>query len=159
MMNVLLIWIGEFEPLSEYRNACIKRVLQIYPRANFKVITKLETFYGMETIHPDTFPVGVDSKDFLSYSDYARLKYLSENEDTLYIDSDTWCEKPFDFGDRMGSAFFEAIWSGKETQVIKRVLEKAEGRLISNLGSDLGEQGENLFDYFTHGNRYKRDIA
>jgi len=155
-MNVLLIWIGEHEPLDEWRAKCISQVKMCYPHAKFNVITKLETFFGMSTIHPETFPVGVDCKDFISYSDYARLKWLSENEDTLYIDTDTWCNKPYEFTDKMGSAFFEAIWSGKETQKIKEVSDMSEGRTLMKLGGELDKRGVNLYEYFDHRPKWAR---
>jgi hypothetical protein len=155
-MNILLIWIGEQEPLDEWRNKCVSQVKMMYPRAKFNVITKLKEFYGMNCIHPETFPVGVSTDDYISYSDYARLKWLSENEDTLYIDTDTWCVEPYKFTDKMGSAFFEAIWSGKETQKIKAVYDKAEGRTLMKLGQDLDKSGENLHKYFDHRPKWAR---
>ena len=155
-MNVLLLWIGETHPLDEWRNKCVSQVKMCYPMAKFTVITKLKEFYGMKIVHPDDYEVGVDPEDYISYSDYARLKWLSENEDTLYIDTDTWCNKPYEFTDKMGSAYFEAIWSGKETHKIKEVADMAEGRTLMKLGKELDARGENLHKYFDHRPKWAR---
>ena len=104
---------GVIEPLYDWRVMCIRRAKEIYPDAEFTVISQMKNFYGMKIIKPENYDVGVSPDRPIEYSDHARLKWLSENENTLYLDSDTWCKEPYKFGDNMGSAYFEAIWSGK----------------------------------------------
>lgn len=155
-MTILLIWIGDNEPLNEFRNKCITQIMAMYPGAQFKVITKHKKFFGMDLIHPDNFDIGIDYEDYLSYSDYARLKWLSENPNTLYIDTDTWPIKPYLFGDKIGSAGFEAIWSGNQGHLIEKIYNEAEGRLLSNHGAKLDALGESLHQYFEHKPRWSR---
>lgn len=146
-MNILFIWIGRKSPLYEWRTMCIRRALEIYPNANFQVITMLKSFFNMAIIDP--YDVGIDLDETMVYSDYVRLDWLSRHPNTLYLDTDTFCMKPMPLTRGMGSAGFEAIWSGHDQDKIREVFySRGEKKLLYPLAQKF--KGHNLADYFEH---------
>lgn len=160
-MNILFIWLGLRGPLYEWRIRCIRRAIEVYPLAHFQVITTLPEFFGFEIIdagiYLQTLKVyGIyDLSDHLQYSDYARLRWLSDNPNTLYMDTDTWAIKHIPITDKMGFAKFEAIWNGGDLEEILRVLAMAQGeRLLYHLANKF--DGHNLKEYCEHRPRWAR---
>ena len=90
-----------------YLMRCIQRATEVYPDAQFVAITnKPEVFpecFRFITCAEDKEELldVYDTKDdrdrinrhYIFFSDYARMHYLANNPDTLYIDTDTYCLK------------------------------------------------------------------
>jgi len=153
-MNILFIWLGKTEPLYEWRTMCIRRAKEVYPDANFKCITHMRAFFCMELINPseiDLSEYNANEDNYCGWSDYARLWYLSKHPNTLYMDTDTWCNERMPFSPECGNAGFEAIWNGTELDKMKAVLNRHNNRrLLYRLGNDLTRVGRDLNKYFKH---------
>ena len=165
-MNILYCYLGLKEPLYEWRIMCIRRTFELYPDATYHCITNFRQFFGMRRVNPERIAQETGYKHGMqkhaSFSDYARLWYLSKHPNTLYLDIDTWCEKPMPITDKMGNVYFEAIWNGTECDKIKEVYDMNNGEIyLHPLGHQLSKRGGDLSEYFTHNPdwlvRYRED--
>jgi len=157
-MQVLFIWFGLLGPLYEWRDSCIKRAMEIYPDAKFKCITTYREFYGMEVI--DAYALAEEMNKLGYYADMDRDKYLATSDEMrfwwmlhypncLYLDTDTWCEKPILRNKQPGKMSIEALWSGEDKQPFQDILDiRVKGQLFVSHRNDL--KAEDLSEYFTH---------
>jgi hypothetical protein len=155
-MNILFIWTGVTRPLYEWRIKCIRRALEVYPDANFKVITTLNEFFGMEVIDAREIldklnEYDVDIQDPIFFSDYARYYWLARNPRTLYIDTDALCTTPIPEANDIGHDDYWAIWNGDDLNGIQEVLNQHGGqRHLLHTPQLLAKVGRNLSQYFIH---------
>lgn len=155
-MDILFIWVTVGSPLYEWRLKCIRRAVEVYPGANFKVITTLKEFFGFEVI--DAYEVwqnlkifNVDITDPIWFSDYARLFWLARNPNTLYLDTDTFCISPIPVLKGIGYSNYWAIWNGQDLSGIAEVLDNNNGeQALLHTPKLLAERGKNLSQYFVH---------
>lgn len=98
------------------------RARKIYPDACFKLITdQYPPFHWIEKVE-------AYKKKFKSpqlYSDWARIKFLSENPYTLYLDTDAYCIKPIPF-EKPGNAGIWAIYNCNIVSLMKNILHQIE---------------------------------
>lgn len=167
-MNILFIWYGLIEPLYEWRNLCINRALKIYPDAHFQCITTYVDFYGMEVI--DARCVLSEMRDggyyadeksmvnnILSLSDEMRFWWLERHQNTLYLDTDTYCTKPMTATPRAGKAGIEALWSGSESKPFSDILSiRTKGDIFVRLAGKV--DAIDLTEYFKHKPLWAKDI-
>lgn len=155
-MNIIYLWFGLAGPLNVWQKMCIDRAKEIYPEANFQCITTLKEFHGMEIISAekvlsDMHKLGLygDLTSHMSTSDEMRFYWLMNNENTLYLDSDTYCTKKYDFTEKASKMKIEALWSGKEPKPFKDILEtRIKGQLFIKLHNKVN--AEDMTGYFEH---------
>lgn len=148
-MNILFIW--SYGPLDVWRDKCVKRAMKIYPKANFICITADSEFYGMATVPFEHWieKYNIPMSDMMGLSDYIRFDYLSENPDTLYLDTDTYCTKKMPFLEGIGYKSIEAIWNGKDLEGIKEIFSHHNcQQILWHLRDHM--TGTYLHDYFEH---------
>ena len=161
-MNIIFIWYGLIEPVSRWREMCLKRAVEVYPNANFSCITTLKYFYGMNIIDArkviSEMEAGGyyhDIHNFMAMSDEMRFWWLERNEYTLYMDTDTYCKTPMLPGFRAGKAGIEAIWSGRETKPFADILDMRKmGSLFVHLSGSL--EAEDMREHFEHKPRWSK---
>lgn len=140
---------------------CIERCREIYPEAKYKLITTLKDFPidGFEFINAyeyeremfnQGYPVAI--KEYMIYSDFARFDYLRKHENHLYLDIDMWCASKAPLAEKAASAGIEAIWSGRQTDVVNRAfMERGSRRLLIGLTAPLHKAGAlDISKYFEH---------
>lgn len=157
-MEVLFIWFGLREPLYDWRISCIKRAKAVYPDAKFKCITTWKEFYGMEVVpayplaeelNRHGFYADMHPDKYRQTSDEMRFWWLTHYPNTLYLDTDTWCESPIERSRKPGKMSIEALWSGEDAQPFKEILEiREKGEFFVRYNKDL--RAEDLSEYFTH---------
>jgi hypothetical protein len=155
-MDILFIWTGSKIPLYEWRTRCIRRAVEIYPEANFKVITTLKGFFNMEIIdavelNKEMAEYKLDVHSGVMFSDYARYYWLSKNPNTLYIDTDVWCVKPMPEIEGSGNCNYWMIWNGNNTEIMKELLDTHDyrGSLVHTV-VPLSQAGVQMGEYFEH---------
>ena len=134
-MNIVFIWDGFQAPLYEMRTRCVRRAMDIYSEAKFTCITTLKEFFLINIINTYDYyekikHYDIDVNKYMNFSDYARFHYLSEHEDTLYLDTDIWCTKPIKLTEECKATDIQAIWSGKDCNGIKEIFSKHDNRII-----------------------------
>lgn len=157
-MEIVFIWFGLYEPLSDYRIACIKRAKEVYPDAKFKCITNFTKFYDMEVVDATALAKemtklgyygNTDKEKYMYLSDEMRFWWLTHYPNTLYLDTDTWCEKPMPITPRAGKVRIEALWSGEQCERFMDILvQREKGKLF--IGYHRKVDAEDLSEYFTH---------
>ena len=155
-MDILFIWVTVGSPLYEWRLKCIRRAVEVYPDANFKVITNLKEFFGFKII--DAYEIlenlkvfNVDFNDPIWFSDYARYYWLCRYPNTLYLDTDTFCLSPIPELKGIGHADYWAIYNGDDLAGISEVLNNHNNkRALLHTPALLAERGTNLSQYFDH---------
>ena len=155
-MNILFIWIGMVEPLYDWRSRCIFRAKEMYPDAKFYCVTTLKDFYGMEIL--DAVDIAEKMKvqgyygditQFIPFSDALRFWWLSKQSNTLYMDTDTWCIKPFEPQEEPGKVGIEAIWNGNDKTTFKDFLDRRKnGEIFVGYRDELDI--DDLSEYFEH---------
>jgi hypothetical protein len=155
-MNILFIWNATISPLYEWRNKCIRRALEVYPDAKFKVITQLTEFFGIEIVslhevvrHMEEYNIRLDNT--VMFANYARLYWLARHANTLYIDTDTFCIKPIKQSPTIQYANDWAIWNGQELESIQDVLDQHGGKeILLPTPELLPAKGKSMIEYFDH---------
>jgi len=159
--NVLFIWYGLREPLYTLRDKCIINAIQKYPEAKFRVITSLKAFYDMEIVNvydvidemkkEDLY---TDINHYMALSDEMRFWWLKNNPETLYLDTDTWCEETMPYMKECGHMNIEALWNGnnEHTKPFDKITSKRiKGELFNTYIPELYESDSIVLDkYFSH---------
>jgi len=169
-VNVLFIWFGKLEPIYGWRDTCIRRAKELYPEANFKCITNLKEFYGMELINADELCSQMelegyysDTDNFMALSDEMRFYWLANHKNTLYMDTDTYCVERLELGALPRKMGIEALWSGDDLKPFEDMLKlRTKGQFFIDLESDL--KLDEMKGYFEHKPLWskefrKKDIA
>lgn len=102
-MKILFTW-KTHKRIDKARLACIKRAREIYPDAKFVFITDDRSFVeeGDEVLPVrrvtkilvnDFKVMPARLRSYLGFTDYAKFWYLSQNENTMYLDTDVYCLK------------------------------------------------------------------
>ena len=155
-MNVLFIWNSTISPLYEWRCKCIRRALEVYSDAKFKVITQLTEFFGIEIVplyevarHMQKYNIQLSRP--VMFADYARLFWLARNPDTLYIDTDAFCIKPIPQSPTIRYADYWAIWNGNDLKGIQEILDQHGGKeMLLHTPRLLAAKGKSMIEYFEH---------
>jgi len=163
-MDILFIWFGKSDPLYEWRDACIRRAFEMYPEANFKCITTLKDFYGMELIDANELCTKMESEgyysdidNFMALSDEMRFYWLARNKNTLYLDTDTYCSERFELSALPRKAGIEALWSGDDCGPFEIILKiRDKGQFFINLESTLNIAEMN--HAFEHKPQWSREL-
>ena len=72
----------------------------------------------------------MDIEHYMNFSDYARFHYLSEHEDTLYLDTDIYCVKRTELSEKCECKDIQAIWSGKDCDTIRNIFSFHDNQAI-----------------------------
>lgn len=163
-MDILFIWYGKLEPIYGWRDTCIRRALELYPEANFKCITTLKEFYGMELIDANALCEEMeaegyysDMENFMVLSDEMRFWWLARNKNTLYMDTDTFCIKPFEPCPLPRKSGIEALWNGEDLEPFAEILTKRiKGNFFVHIEPEL--EIESMNDFFEHKPRWAKDF-
>jgi len=155
-MDILFIWFGKVEPLYAWRDACIRRAFELYPEANFKCITTLKDFYGMEIIDAEEVAAKMKSEgyysdidNFIALSDEMRFWWLARNKNTLYLDTDIYCVDKFNTDNTPKKSCIEALWNGDNYLPFIKILEtRAKGELFIDIEEKLDI--EDMSECFEH---------
>lgn len=163
-MDILFVWNATISPLYEWRIKCIRRAMEVYPDASFKVITQLKEFFGMEIISLVEVlrflrEYKIDLDNPLMFADYARYYWLSIYPNTLYIDTDAFCISPIPTLKGIGHDDYWAIWNGNDLEGVKEILERHEDKqVLLHTPKLLASRGTNLSCYFDHKPAWRRYV-
>jgi len=169
MKYLLTCWVSGFE-FSEYRKKCLDRMLEVYPDRESVVITdEPELFKNFDHIIEVTDykiklvkEYGVDVvKLSLAYhfSDCARMVFLYENINTLYIDTDVYCTEPIPTIplDKFGALNQEicVLYNNNSSAIFKELLYKykdlkANALAVLSLDKLFKDSMFGLSEYFIH---------
>jgi len=160
--DILYFWRFGEDKLDPWRKHCIERALKIYEGCNFKCITTEKEFYGMETISPDYWvdKYDISLESFIPLSDRIRFDYLSEHPNTLYMDTDVWCNKKIQGNKGIEFMSIEAIWNGNDLEGIKRIFSKRNNPkgFLLHLKTEMAKEGTELHGYFEHKPKWRKKI-
>jgi len=158
-MIILFIWDGLRTRISDYRLKCISRAKEVYPNAEFKCITKTTewcpyefdfiTWSEMEKKIKDKWNVTIESP--IAFSDYARFAYLSENKNTLFLDTDVYCKERMP--EMNGIGIYQGnicvIYNGVHLNFFYQLVKKRRKDCIL-VGLNKQIKGRDLRPYFIH---------
>lgn len=126
-MKILYIWDGIQQPFPEFRQANIKRCFELYPNAEYFCISKKDFFFSSDFKIIDWDSMVLEIENYFPFgklhgisnsSDWMRFWYLAHNPQTLYMDTDVFLNRFFDFESKTKPMFptrdIYILYSGAE---------------------------------------------
>lgn len=130
-MTILFIWLGITGEFDLWRKMCIFRAKKLYPEAKVKIISSSKKLFDFDIIDAHEIKEKLKEnnwfckfEDYILFSDYARFYWLMNYKNTLYLDTDTWCKRRYEYTNKVGNLGIEAIWNGNSTNFIKNVFNQ-----------------------------------